>query len=922
MISRWRKIVWHLGLLTGLAVLLAGCSQLQLPAIDPTGSRVFLPSPYTTSLLTPGNSTNPTISPFGNQNRSQFGVLPGAGGFTSGGAPLQPAFTQPAAVRPCGARACNNQTRRKHIIPNPDRAKSRGELGEIILTPHRIIAPVGSEVVALAGICGGDGHFVMNQPLEWMLSNNSVGQIVEVGGMEHGTFNRLVQPHAKKFDGQYAWGRTGLKESLLTRGTPTPVDDISLMKGQAFISLSSASPGTTYLTAVAPKAEGWDKRRASTTIHWVDGVWSIPLPSSATAGTVHPLSTLVKSATDQGGISDWKVKYTIVGGTPAEFAPTGSTSVEATTNEEGLATVQIRQPAGQSEPGKTQVRVDVTRPAQFGERELLVESGITCVVWSAPELTLRTIGPKRVGINEAFNYRVEVTNTGDQVARDVVVRTRDLSNDVSFVSSNPKPTQYGRDYEWKLGDISPNSGPRLIDVQLKSSAPGTQQICFGVASEKDQLGTQACAETEVALACLGLVIDGPDTARVGDQATFNIQIVNQCEEALENVVLNVQYDPQLEPTDGLGRVIEAKIGKLDFGQSRTIPLSFNVREQGAPCFYLRVAADGGHTARAKQCVRVEQVTTPQISMQLDGGRLTEVGEKVATVRAKVVNTGSKALDSVILTNKFSDSLNPVDISKDFPHNWLGDELGVSIGRLEPGQEAVVEIVYDALRPDGNAFSEFTVSTPNEKTATVTDRFNIRVEASGGGLPGGTDNNLNPGGSFPQNTGGSGGDGGSGSGSGSGAGSGIGGVNPGANPGGGPIGIPSGQAGLQVKVEALDRSVRVSERGSQNAPNARVLITVRNNLDVPDQNVDILLRVPPGLWLYQFDPMPGNLPIRTNNEDYSQFLLERRNELRPGEELQFTAFVSGDLVGQGTFEVQAISDNTVGTVSDSAAIEVN
>ena len=543
----------------------------------------------------------------------------------------------------------------------------------------------------------------------------------------------------------------------------------------------------------------------------------------------------------------------------------------------------------------------------------MVESGITCVTWSAPELTLRAIGPKRVGINEAFNYRIEVTNTGDQIARDVVVRTQDLSNDVSFVSSNPKPTQYGRDYEWKLGDISPNSGPRVVDVQLKSSAPGTQQICFGVSSEKDQLNTQACAETEVALACLGLVIDGPDTARVGDQATFNIQIVNQCEEALENVVLNVQYDPQLEPTDGLGRVIEAKIGKLDFGQSRTIPLSFNVRETGAPCFYLRVAADGGHTARAKQCVQVEQVTTPQISMQLDGGRLTEVGDKAATVRAKIVNTGSQALDSVILTNKFSDSLNPVDITRNFPHNWLGDELGISIGRLEPGQEAVVEIVYDALKPDGNAFSEFTVSTPAEKTATVTDRFNIRIEDQGGGLPGGTNNDLNPNTPFPsQNATDNGGGSGIGSGSG---------VNPGNNSGGAPIEIPAGQAGLQVKVEALDRSVRVSERGAQNAPNARVLITVTNNRDVPDQNVDILLRVPPGLWLYQFDPAPGNLQIRSNNEDYSQFLLERRNELRPGEELQFTAFVSGDLVGQGTFEVQAISDSTVGTVSDSATLNV-
>ena len=57
----------------------------------------------------------------------------------------------------------------------------------------------------------------------------------------------------EKFDGQYAWGRTGVKERTITRGTPTPVDDIDLLKGQAFVSLSSASPGTTYLTAVAPK---------------------------------------------------------------------------------------------------------------------------------------------------------------------------------------------------------------------------------------------------------------------------------------------------------------------------------------------------------------------------------------------------------------------------------------------------------------------------------------------------------------------------------------------------------------------------------------------------------------------------------------------------------------------------------------------
>ena len=210
------------------------------------------------------------------------------------------------------------------------------------MSPSKIIAPVGSEVVVTAGLCGGDSYFVINQPLEWILSSDSAGQIIEVGGTEHPTFNRLVKPTSKKFDGNYAWGRTGLKYKLLTRGTPTPVDDIELDKGQAYISLSSESEGTSYLTCVAPKAQAWDKRRKSTIIHWIDALWSIPVPKSATAGTVTPLTTLVSRNTDNGGVEGWKVKYTIVGGAPAEFAPTGSQTVETTTNNDGQATVQLQ----------------------------------------------------------------------------------------------------------------------------------------------------------------------------------------------------------------------------------------------------------------------------------------------------------------------------------------------------------------------------------------------------------------------------------------------------------------------------------------------------------------------------------------------------------------------------------------------------
>lgn len=900
MYQKRKYIIWHTALLTGLLILLSGCAQLRLPAIDPTGTNVFLPAPYSTTILPPGRNTNPNIQPYGVQPNTPFGTVPGAGQVTPSQTPLIPAFTQPATPPPCvnPNNGCYPGTRaRKHIIPDTSQIKTRGEMGEIIMTPHRIIAPVGSEVVVLAGICGGDGFYVVNQPLEWMLSNNSVGQIVEVGGMEHPNFNRLVPPSAKKFDGQYAWGRTGLKEKRLTRGTPTPADDIDVLKGQTYVSLSSASPGTTYLTAVAPKAEGWDKRRSSTTIHWVDGIWSIPLPASATAGTVHPMTTFVRSATDEGGIPDWKVRYTIVGGAPAEFAPTGSQTVESVTGQDGLATVQIRQPAGQFEPGVTQVRVDVIRPPVKGERELLVESGITNVTWSAPALTIRAIGPQQAANNEAFNYRIEVTNPGDQIARDVIVRTNNLGDDVTFISSNPKPTQYGRDYEWKLGDINPGSGPRIIDVQLKSNQPGLLQLCFDVASEADQLKTQACGETEIVAPCIGLEVEGPETARVGDEILFNIQVVNQCEQALENVVLNLQFDPQLRPQGGMGPVIEAEVGRLEFGERKTIPIIFDVLQPGQPCFTLRVAADGGHTARARQCVSVEQVTTPEVTLQLDGQRLTEAGNRVV-VRSRVTNTGTAVMNDVVLINKFSPSLEPKDITNTYQHNWLQDDLAIRIGRLGPGQEAVVEIVYEALQTDGNAFSEFSVSSPGGVSAS--DKFDIRIEAPGGGLPGGTQNN----GIVEPNFGGQP----------NGAGN---------NPGRTQIPNDPNATGLSIKVEALDQSVVASPVGTpgNNVPQARFLVTVVNNSSMPEQNVDITLHVHPGLWLFGHDLERVGLGIVGSSQDKTQFQVQRRLEMRAGESIQFTAYVAGDQVGPGTFEVRATSDNTVGSVSDNATVEV-
>ena len=887
-----------------LIILQAGCAQLRLPAIDPLGRQLFLPQ-QTTQVL--GNPLRPTQSPTGVFQPQAFSqpqqVAPQFQNRSN-----QPAFQQPTTPPPCDGSDTRRHASKKHLIPNPTDKKTQGQLGEIIMTPSRIVAPVGSEVVVLAGICGDDGFFVKNQPLEWMLSNNSVGELVEVGGMHHQGFNKLIPPTAKKFSGQYAWGRTGIKNIVLTRGTPTPVDDIDLAKGQTFASVSSSSPGTTYVTAVAPKAEGWDKRRASTIIHWVDGRWSVPAPTRATAGTVHPLTTVVGSTEDGSGLRDWEVRYAIVGGAPAEFAPSGSQTAVAKTNSDGQATVQIRQPAGQFTPGTSQVRVDIVRPAVFGEKELVVESGLTSVTWSAPALTIRAIGPRKAEFDEPFNYRVEVTNPGDQVSRNVVVRTKNLDDGIEFISSTPKPTQYGRNFEWELGDIAPGSAPRMLDIQMKSKKRGNVGMCFEVASATDRLQTEACAETEIILPCIGFSVDGPTTARVGDSISYRLNLENQCDEPLENVRVKVAYDTGLiRPGKSNPAIFELDGSQgapfLQFGETRSLPITFDVQSPGTRCFEVEITAQGVQPKLERRCIEVQAgagggigggtggsvleggSTGPAdnnsaLQLSLSGGQPTEVGGQ-SLVEARITNRGNVPLERVTLVNKFARSLSPDKITRDFweNHQLIDDELFLNVGTITPGQTVPIEFLYNANQIDPNARIDMTVTTPTGESATQSTSIRVGAAGTGGGF---------------------------GSGSGSGGNvpdfgrEGIGIPDDGASSGGPPV-----NQGLDVRVQTLNPNIRV---GGQ----SKIQFSVENSTQQSIENVNVRLLVPNSV---SFE----NLFSDSNIGLINRYEFATIRELRAGESIDWVADVKGLTPGQAVFEVQAKSDNTFGVSSANDAV---
>ena len=59
-----------------------------------------------------------------------------------------------------------------------------------LLSPFRTIRPVGSQVIMLAGVRGGDGYLRTNRHLQWSLAPGSVGQFTAIG--EHSFCDYLV----------------------------------------------------------------------------------------------------------------------------------------------------------------------------------------------------------------------------------------------------------------------------------------------------------------------------------------------------------------------------------------------------------------------------------------------------------------------------------------------------------------------------------------------------------------------------------------------------------------------------------------------------------------------------------------------------------------------------------------------------------
>lgn len=598
MLRSW-TIGWLATAVALAATTLVGCASMKRSCIDPTGDHIFSPRP-------------------GEAN----------------------AATGPAASG--------------LYVDSPAGPFNYDDVETLLQRTDPIVAPVGSEVVLVAGVAGTDGYLRTNRRLEWSIAPGSVGNFVAV---EEGTFTDIMlgdftRPHLAS--NTFAVGSTGRSYLRLTRGTPTPDDDVFVMRGQGWVSLTSAVEGTSNVVVVSPDVYNWQTRTKTATVHWVDVVWRFPPPAINPAGTKHVFTTSVTRLSNQSPCEGWRVRYEITSGPPAGFSPDGSQVVEVPTNAAGQASVEIFQK--QAVPGTNNVSIQVIRPSEApgaGGQKLVVGNGTTMKTWTAADLSIAVAGPVTAVVGSPLTYRVNVTNPGDLPARDVVV-TNSLPEGLTYLDSNPAAENAGRQLQWRLGEIGARQC-RTIEVQFRPERGGVITNCCEASAAgglkvsncaTTTIGTTAAPANEAAPPTIppgantrpGLpptnagqtlppgtltvqVIDPPQTqVPVGSDVTYKLVLTNRGTATLTGVQIRDRLDPGLYHSQADAEKGLAKgLGSLPGGQSVTVEVTLRVTQPGRLCQRIEVTSQQTAMVTAQACILGVVAAPPGGSQPTSGG---------------------------------------------------------------------------------------------------------------------------------------------------------------------------------------------------------------------------------------------------------------------------------------------------------------
>lgn len=703
-----------------------------------SNKRLFDPSGQ--CLFSNWNRGTKTVS--GGKEKEMLSNTVGSGGTT--GSPWAEAsnVSQQSAPQITGV---NWETQRPNGgILFPKRLPGPGPM--IVVEPRSIVAPVGSEIVLVGSYVGkGCEYLRVDQPLEWNLDGTGHFLTTNPGRILH-----CDLLHTQKVSDQCIKTVTTDKLWRIHRGTSTPADDISILKGQSWVTVQSGAEGTSSVTVLAPNIDNWKNRSTTAQIHWIDALFEFPVSGMAPTGEGRVLTTTVVRRTnpDQPRVN-WIVRYEILSGPPAGFGPEMSQTVETATDPSGQAKVILNQRTAAA--GSNRVAVKIIRPATASFDRTLVAEHTFMQSWTMNSiLGIQLAQQPTVKLNTPTPFRVEAVNLSS-TPQDAFVRL-DLPPGISYVSSNPKASFNGSTLTWILKSIpAKNKIPIDLVLTVATTAPLTLSpiisplsqgnaydpnviVTPGIVSpgsipSPSPISTGPATTSPSTVPTVGPVADVkfvlsepfPASAQINKPFDVIFSLSNPGNRQIDKVMFSVSYPQGVALIVDGNQYRESPTSFLPLPLSeivkKTFPFSFKAETPGQKTFILR-AVDGSNrqVAEYKATVNVVAGTSgsatvskipPKIGLTI---RSATAGAPAFTVGTTTVlefvlkNNENYAVSNLVLnlTSHENRSLKPWRLKSSVPSGAVatggGNGWQLKLPSLPAGREQIMSVT---LSPESN-----------------------------------------------------------------------------------------------------------------------------------------------------------------------------------------------------------------------------
>lgn len=220
------------------------------------------------------------------------------------------------------------------------------------------------------------------------------------------------------------------------------------------------------------------------------------------------------------------------------------------------------------------------------------------------ELAVDLAGPRKQFAGSVATYKIRVANAGNAVAQNVLL-TAVAPPGGKFVAASEggRIEAEGSKIVWRLATLRPETEQLLaFRCRLETPGPNRPQI---VCLADDDLKDTAAITTEVeALADLVLTVRDPSgPVPVGEDAEYEIRVLNRGKKAAEGVEFVAFFSDGIEPLDATGARYQMAPGQVIFEQ---LPL-VDAGQEVVLVVRARATAGGDHVFRAQ--VRCQSLNT-------------------------------------------------------------------------------------------------------------------------------------------------------------------------------------------------------------------------------------------------------------------------------------------------------------------------